>query len=58
MQLKDPGQGHFWVSMAKSGVRIVAAICLYYAIPGNLLLMSAAVLLLIAEAGGIFEEMI
>jgi hypothetical protein len=58
MQLKDPRQGHFWVSMAKSGVRIAAAICLYYAVPGNLLLMGAAVLFLLAEVGGIIEEMI
>jgi len=58
MNLKDPGKGHFYVSLVKSVLRIGAGVCLYLALPGNLLVMSTAVLLIIAELLGIFEELV
>lgn len=53
IQPKDTSKGHFYVSMVKSSLRIVAA--------GNLImgdLFWAGTLLIIAECLGILEEMV
>ena len=53
VQPKDTSKGHFYVSLAKSGIRIVAGFCL---ITGNLLM--AGVCLIFAEILGIVEELV
>jgi hypothetical protein len=53
IQPKDTSQGHFYVSLAKSAIRIVAGGCL---ITGNLLM--AGVCLIMAEVLGIVEELV
>ena len=53
VQPKDPSRGHFYVSLAKSGLRIIAGIFL---INGNLLV--AGSLLILAEGLGIIEELV
>ena len=53
IQPKDTSRGHFYVSLAKSGIRIVAGFCL---ITGNLLM--AGVCLIFAEILGIVEELV
>lgn len=53
IQPKDTSKGHFWVSMVKSAVRIVAGGCL---ITGNLLM--AGVCIIMAEVLGIVEELV
>ena len=53
IQPKHPSKGHFYVSLAKSGLRIVAGIFL---INGNLLV--AGSLLILAEVLGIIEELV
>jgi hypothetical protein len=53
IQPKDPSRGHFYVSLVKSGLRIVAGIFL---INGNLLV--AGSLLILAEGLGIVEELV
>ena len=53
IQPKDTSKGHFYVSLAKSFLRIVAGIRL---IQGDLL--TAGVLLIIAELLGIVEELV
>jgi len=53
VQPKDTSRGHFYVSLAKSGLRIVAGIFL---IDGNLLV--AGSLLILAEGLGIIEELV
>ena len=53
VQPKDPSRGHFYVSLVKSGLRIVAGIFL---IDGNLLV--AGSLLILAEGLGIVEELV
>ena len=50
---KDPGKGHFWVSMVKSVIRIMAAAFLI-----NGLLTLAGILFIIAEVLGIAEELV
>jgi hypothetical protein len=52
---KDPGVGHFWVSMIKSGVR-----CLGYGIMIGVggPVAWAGIVLLLAEVLGIVEEMV
>ena len=50
---KDPGRGHFYVSLIKSFIRIGAGGAL---IAGNVIL--AGVLLIVAELLGIVEEMV
>jgi hypothetical protein len=52
-QPKDTSHGHFYVSMIKSGLRILAAVCLM----GNRF-VSAGVLFFLAEILGIVEEMV
>jgi len=53
IQPKDTSRGHFYVSLAKSGIRIVAGISLMM---GNFFI--AGGFLIIAEALGILEEMV
>ena len=53
IQPKDTSKGHFYVSLAKSAIRIVAGGCL---IAGNLLM--AGVCFIMAEVLGIVEEMV
>jgi hypothetical protein len=53
VQPKDPSRGHFYVSLAKSAIRIAAGVCL---IQGNLLF--AGGLLIFAELLGILEELV
>jgi hypothetical protein len=53
IQPKDPSRGHFYVSIAKSFVRIFAGIAL---IDGSLVI--AGVSLIVAELLGIVEEIV
>lgn len=53
IQPKDTSKGHFYVSIVKSAVRIVAGGCL---ITGNLLM--AGVCFIMAEVLGIIEELV
>jgi hypothetical protein len=53
VQPKDTSRGHFYVSLAKSAIRIVAGGCL---ITGNLLM--AGVCFIMAEVLGIVEELV
>jgi hypothetical protein len=50
---KDPGRGHFYVSLVKSVFRIGAGIALVF---GNII--TAGVLLITAEILGIIEEIV
>ncbi len=50
---KDPGRGHFYVSLVKSVFRIGAGIALVF---GNV--TTAGVLLITAEVLGIVEEIV
>ena len=50
---KDPGKGHFYVSLVKSGLRIVAGCCLVF---GQII--TAGVLFVVAELLGILEEIV
>jgi hypothetical protein len=56
IQNRDPRMGHFRVSLVKSGVRILAGLCL--CLIDNTLANMAGVLLIIAEILGIVEEMV
>lgn len=53
VQPKDTSRGHFYVSLAKSALRIVAGVFL---IDGNLLV--AGSLLILAEGLGVIEELV
>lgn len=53
IQPKDPSKGHFYVSLVKSGFRILAGANLAY---GNLYLAGA--LFVLAEILGIVEEIV
>jgi len=53
VQPKDPSRGHFYVSLVKSAIRIVAGGCL---ITGNLLM--AGVCFIMAEVLGVVEELV
>jgi len=53
IQPKDTSKGHFYVSLAKSALRILAGVFL---IDGNLLI--AGSLLILAEGLGIVEELV
>jgi hypothetical protein len=53
IQPKDTSHGHFYVSLAKSALRIVAGVFL---IDGNLLV--AGSLLILAEGLGVLEELV
>ncbi len=53
IQPKDPSKGHFYVSLVKSGLRIIAGVVL---IAGNL--YWAGALIITAEILGIVEELV
>ena len=53
VQPRDTSRGHFYVSLGKSAIRMVAGGCL---ITGNLLM--AGVCLVMAEILGIVEELV
>ena len=53
IQPKDTSRGHFYVSLVKSGLRIVAGTYLFM---GNLVI--AGLLLIAAEVLGILEEVV
>lgn len=53
IQPKDTSKGHFYVSLVKSALRIVAGITLIY---GNV--VGAGVLLIAAEVLGVVEELV
>lgn len=53
IQPKEVSKGHFYVSLAKSGIRIVAGLALC---TGNLTV--AGVLVILAEVLGIVEELV
>lgn len=53
IQPKDTSTGHFYVSLVKSAIRVVAGIALIYG-----LLVVAGGLLIAAEALGVVEEMV
>jgi hypothetical protein len=53
IQPKDTSKGHFYVSLVKSAIRIVAGGCL---ISGNLVFAGAGFIL--AEVLGIVEELV
>ena len=53
VQPKDTSKGHFYVSLVKSGLRIVAGVFL---IDGNFYV--AGSLLILAEGLGIIEELV
>jgi hypothetical protein len=53
IQPKDTSKGHFYVSLAKSGLRIVAGVFLMYGF-----LVAAGAILIAAEMLGIVEEVV
>jgi hypothetical protein len=53
IQPQDPSNGHFFVSLAKSAIRILAGVSLIY---GALLI--AGSLFIVAEILGIVEELV
>jgi hypothetical protein len=53
IQPKDTSKGHFYVSLAKSGLRFAAGVAL---IGGQL--AAAGVLFILAEALGVLEELV
>ena len=53
IQPKDTSNGHFFVSLAKSAIRILAGVSLIY---GSLVICGA--LLIVAEILGIVEEVV
>jgi hypothetical protein len=53
IQPKDPSKGHFYVSLVKSGLRIIAGLALVQG-----LLLEAGAFLIAAEILGIVEELV
>ena len=53
IQPKDTSKGHFYVSLAKSAIRVLAGIALI-----NSNLMLAGALVIAAEALGVVEELV
>jgi predicted small integral membrane protein len=53
IQPKDTSRGHFYVSLAKSAIRVLAGIALI-----NSNLMLAGALVIAAEALGVVEELV
>lgn len=53
IQPKDPSRGHFYVSLAKSFIRIVAGVCLVVGFP-----VWCGIGIIAAEALGILEELV
>ena len=62
VQPKDPSQGHFYVSVVKSFIRIAAGVCLILVNvePENVFsfIKTAGALLIFAEVLGIVEELV
>ena len=62
IQPKDTSQGHFYISLAKSFIRIVAGVCLILVdvepITAISFIKTAGALLIAAEVLGIFEELV
>lgn len=62
IQPKDPSRGHFYVSLAKSFIRIVAGTCLLLVdvepVTTISFIKTAGALLIAAEVLGIFEELV
>lgn len=53
IQTKDTSKGHFYVSLVKSALRVVAGI---YLIQGSL--MAAGLFIILAEVLGVVEELV
>ena len=53
VQPKDTSKGHFYVSLLKSFIRIVAGVALI-----NGLMFNAGVMLIVAEVLGVVEEIV
>ncbi len=53
IQPKDPSRGHFYVSLAKSAIRIAAGIALIMGFP-----VVCGVGIVVAEGLGILEELV
>lgn len=61
IQPKDPSKGHFYVSLVKSGLRMIAGssiVAAGYVIPGAGWLIVGGVLLIGAEILGVVEELV
>ena len=60
IQPKDPSRGHFYVSLFKSGLRLIAGGCIITAgyATGETWLVAGGVLLFGAEILGVVEEMV
>lgn len=56
IQPKDTSRGHFYVSLAKSTIRIGAGVTLLFL--GNTWLIVAGVCIVLAEILGIVEELV
>jgi hypothetical protein len=53
IQPKDPSRGHFYVSLAKSAIRVLAGIALMQGY-----IVTAGALLIFAELLGVVEELV
>lgn len=53
VQPKDPSKGHFYVSLVKSGLRIIAGTALIYGF-----ILEAGCFLIAAEILGVVEEIV
>ena len=53
IQPKDTSKGHFYVSLAKSAIRVVAGLALTQGMP-----LTAGSLIIIAEVLGVVEELV
>jgi hypothetical protein len=53
VQPKDPSKGHFYVSLVKSGLRIIAGTALIYGF-----ILEAGCFLIAAEILGVVEELV
>jgi len=53
IQPKDTSRGHFYVSLVKSGFRIIAGISLIFG-----LFITAGILFILAELLGVVEELV
>lgn len=61
IQPKDPSKGHFYVSLVKSGLRMIAGssiVAAGYIIPSAGWLVAGGVLLIGAEILGVVEELV
>lgn len=61
IQPKDTSRGHFYVSLAKSGLRIVAGVCLIaagYSFMSESWIIASGALFVSAEILGIVEELV